>query len=102
MERFITLNMVGTKVSRQSSNPGVADESNPLGRVLQVYHANKDIDSETLQLKLDEAILKEQPAINARIAFIKIISMVALLAWSARHCYRNDRDFSGDHSFWYW
>ena len=79
VERFITLNMVGTKVSRQSSNPGVADESNPLGRVLQVYHANKDIDSETLQLKLDEAILKEQPAINARIAFIKIISMVAPL-----------------------
>ena len=79
VERFVTLNMVGTKVNRQSSNPGVADESNPLGRVLQVYHANKDIDSETLQLKLDEAILKEQPAINARIAFIKIISMVAPL-----------------------
>ncbi len=79
VERFVTLNLVGTKVNRQSSNPGVADESNPLGRVLQVYHANKDIDSETLQLKLDEAILKEQPAINARIAFIKIISMVAPL-----------------------
>ena len=30
-------------------------------------------------MKLDEAILKEQPAINARIAFIKIISMVAPL-----------------------
>ena len=52
---------------------------NPLGRVLQVYHDNKDIESETLQLKLDEAILKEQPAILARIAFIKIISMVAPL-----------------------
>ena len=52
---------------------------NPLGRVLKVHEDNKDVDPETLQLKLDEAILKEQPAINARIAFIKIISMVAPL-----------------------
>ena len=44
-----------------------------------MYEENKDVDPETLQLKLDEAILKEQPAINARIAFIKIISMVAPL-----------------------
>jgi len=46
---------------------------------LKVYAENKEVDPETLQLKLDEAILKEQPAINARIAFIKIISMVAPL-----------------------
>ena len=45
----------------------------------EIADENKDVDSETLQLKLDEAILKEQPAINARIAFIKIISMVAPL-----------------------
>lgn len=79
IERFITLTLVGGKVKKQAANAGSADGSNPLGRVLQVYHENKDIDAETLQLKLDEAILKEQPAINARIAFIKIISMVAPL-----------------------
>lgn len=79
IERFITLSLVGGKVKKQAANAGSADAGNPLGRVLQVYHDNKDIDAETLQLKLDEAILKEQPAINARIAFIKIISMVAPL-----------------------
>ncbi len=79
IERFLTLSLVGSKVRKQSANPGSVDESNPLGRVLKVYQENRDIDSETLQLKLDEAILKEQPAINARIAFIKIISMVAPL-----------------------
>lgn len=79
IERFVTLTLVGGKVKKQAANAGSADGSNPLGRVLQVYHENKDIDAETLQLKLDEAILKEQPAINARIAFIKIISMVAPL-----------------------
>ncbi len=79
VERFITLSVVGARVKSQSNNPGKADGGNPLGRVLQVYHENKDVDPETLQLKLDEAILKEQPSINARIAFIKIISMVAPL-----------------------
>lgn len=79
VERFITLSLVGSRVRKQSGNPGTVDEGNPLGRVLKVYHDNKEIDSETLQLKLDEAILKEQPSINARIAFIKIISMVAPL-----------------------
>ena len=79
LERFITLTLVGAGVSKQAANPGTTDTSNPLGRVLQVYHDNKGIEPETLQLKLDEAILKEQPAIQARIAFIKIISMVAPL-----------------------
>ena len=79
IERFITLSIVGGKVKKQAANTASPDGGNPLGRVLQVFHENKDVDSETLQLKLDEAILKEQPSINARIAFIKIISMVAPL-----------------------
>lgn len=78
-ERFITLTLTGNKVNAQAKNVGTPNPNNPLGRVLAIYHQNKDIDAETLQLKLDEAILKEQPAINARISFIKIISMVAPL-----------------------
>jgi biopolymer transport protein ExbB len=78
IERFITLSVIGAKVASQIKS-GTPSSKNPLGRVLQVYHDNTDIDSETLQLKLDEQILKEQPAINARISFIKIISMVAPL-----------------------
>ncbi|HAK51066.1 MAG TPA: energy transducer TonB [Gammaproteobacteria bacterium] len=79
VERFFTLTSVGKRVDSQINSPDSADTSNPLGRILQVYHDNRDIDSENLVLKLDEAILKEEPAINARIAFIKIISMVAPL-----------------------
>ncbi len=79
VERFITLTMMGSKVNAQAKNAGSPNTNNPLGRVLAIYHENKDVDAETLQLKLDEAILKEQPAINARISFIKIISMVAPL-----------------------
>ena len=79
IERFYTLTIVGRQVDSQIDSPDEADTSNPLGRILQVYHENPDIDAENLVLKLDEAILKEEPAINARIAFIKIISMVAPL-----------------------
>ena len=79
IERFITLHRAGARVKEQADDIGNPKDDNPLGRVLGVYHDNKKVDPETLQLKLDEAILKEQPAINARIAFIKIISMVAPL-----------------------
>jgi len=70
LERFVTLTLVGGKVKRQIKADS-ADPKNPLGRVLQTYYDNKDVDSETLMLKIDEAILKEQPAINARISFIR-------------------------------
>ena len=79
IERFYTLTIVGRQVDSQIASPDEADTSNPLGRIRQVYHDNPDIDAENLVLKLDEAILKEEPSINARIAFIKIISMVAPL-----------------------
>jgi len=78
LERIISLTVLGAKVKRQVSN-ATPDSGNPLGRVLNIYHENKSVDSETLQLKLDEAILKEEPRINTRLAFIKIISMVAPL-----------------------
>ena len=77
-ERFTTLSLVGARVRAQMKS-ATANLNNPLGRVLAVYHENLGIDAETLQLKLDEAILKEQPALQARISFIKIISMVAPL-----------------------
>ena len=78
VERFATLTIIAGKVKSQIKS-SIPAAGNPLGRVLQIYEENKDVDPETLALKLDEAILKEQPAINARIAFIKIISMVAPL-----------------------
>jgi biopolymer transport protein ExbB len=78
LERFVTLNLIGAKVNAQMKQ-STPDSGNPLGRLLNVYHENKDVDTETLDLKLHEAILKESPALTARISFIKIISMVAPL-----------------------
>ena len=77
--KFVTLTLTGMKVSSQAKNAGSPDGGNPLGRIINVYRENEGVDSETLQLKIDEAILKEQPSINRFIGFIKIISMVAPL-----------------------
>ncbi|KFZ38044.1 flagellar motor protein MotA [Shewanella mangrovi] len=76
VERLLTLTLAGMKVKAQAknvANPG----NNPLGRVLKVYTANKDVDVDTLELKLDEAILKETPALEARISIIKVLAAIA-------------------------
>jgi len=78
LERLITLSMVGAKVNAQRKSP-TPNENNPLGRVLKVYDENRDVDVETLELKLGEAILGETPALTRNITLIQVISVVAPL-----------------------
>ena len=52
---------------------------NPLGRVLTVYEQNRQVDAETLELKLDEAVMKETAHLERFIWVIKVISVVAPL-----------------------
>ena len=56
-----------------------AKTNNPLGRVLKAAEDNQGADTESLELKLDEAILKESPKINSGLSLLKIIAMVAPL-----------------------
>ena len=79
IERLITLFIVGGKVNAQRKQPGSPTEDNPLGRVLKVYDDNKDVDVDTLDLKLGEAILTETPALTRNITIIQVISVVAPL-----------------------
>ncbi len=79
VERLITLTIVGGKVNSQRKQPGSPTEDNPLGRVLKVYDDNKDVDVDTLDLKLGEAILTETPALTRNITIIQVISVVAPL-----------------------
>ena len=79
VERLITLTIIGGKVTSQRKQPGSPTEDNPLGRVLKVYDDNKDVDVETLDLKLGEAILTERPALTRNITIIQVISVVAPL-----------------------
>ena len=79
IERLIVLNLVASKVRGQESQPEAPLENNPLGRVIKVYHDNKEIDTETLALKLGEAILSEMPSLTRYINIIQVISIVAPL-----------------------
>ena len=79
VERMITLSIVSGKVKRQLKNPDMPNKNNPLGRVLAVYNADKNMDIETLELKLGEAILLETPALERFLTLLKIIATVAPL-----------------------
>lgn len=76
--RFLVLTSIHGKVKRQLKS-SEAKTNNPLGRVLKVAEDNPNADTESLELKLEEAVLKERPAIESYLPFIKIVSMVAPL-----------------------
>ena len=79
IERLVVLTLVAGKVKTQQTQPEAPAENNPLGRVIKVYHDNKEIDTETLELKLGEAILVEMPSLTRYINIIQVISIVAPL-----------------------
>jgi biopolymer transport protein ExbB len=56
-----------------------ASSDNPLGRVLAAYESNRGADTETIELKLSEAALKEMPGLTKGLLFIKVVSAVAPL-----------------------
>jgi biopolymer transport protein ExbB len=78
LERLVVLGIASRKVTTQLASD-TPNTNNALGRVLSVYDANRATDTETLELKMSEAIFKETPALNRALLFIKIISVVAPL-----------------------
>ncbi len=76
--RGILLFLKGAAINRQlkKSSP---DTKNALGRVLAVYAENPDADVETLELKLDEAILRETAPLETGLSFIKMLYVIAPL-----------------------
>ena len=76
--RWIGLSTASRKVSAQLKRD-TASTDNPLGRVLAAYESNKNADTETVELKLSEAALKEMPNLTKGLLFIKVISVVAPL-----------------------
>jgi len=65
---------VAAQLKRES-----ASTDNPLGRVLAAYESNRGADTETVELKLSEAALKEMPGLTKGLLFIKVVSAVAPL-----------------------
>lgn len=77
LERLILLVTTGRKVKKQLKSKKPDD--NPLGRIMQVYVKNPDVDTETLGLKLDEAILKEMPKIQRGLGALALLAAVSPL-----------------------
>lgn len=76
--KFVALHTIGGRI-RSQIRSGEPDQSNPLGRVLAIYSDNPEADLETLELKLDEAILRETAPIETGLSFIKVLYVVAPL-----------------------
>jgi biopolymer transport protein ExbB len=76
--RWLYLGAVGSRIRGQLKNEEPS-ENNPLGRILKVRADNRDADTETLELKLDEAILREVPRLETWQGAIKVIAAVAPL-----------------------
>ncbi len=76
--RFVVLAGVSARVTAQLKSQS-ANTNNPLGRVLKIHEENPSLDTESLELKLHEAVIKERPSIETGLNLLKIIAMVAPL-----------------------
>ncbi|MBA6413516.1 MotA/TolQ/ExbB proton channel family protein [Parahaliea sp. F7430] len=76
--RLIVLMGVSAKVNSQLKS-SKANTNNPLGRVLKVHEDNPNMNTETLELKLSEQVMKETPKLESGLTLLKIISAVAPL-----------------------
>ena len=74
--RIITLSMTAARVGAQKKQSS-GNPNNPLGRVMQTYEQNRGLDVENLQLKLDDAILKELPALERGLSTIKVLAAIS-------------------------
>lgn len=64
---------------RRTAKTRQAGTGNPLARVFEAYETNRNTDIETLELKLDEQILRESPRIERFNDIIKVFAAVAPL-----------------------
>lgn len=76
--RWFVVFLASRKVAAQKKREEASDK-NPLGRVLKVYEENKNVSADTLELKLDEAILRESARMQRFLWAVKVVSVMAPL-----------------------
>jgi biopolymer transport protein ExbB len=76
--KFFALFLSGSKISSQLKNK-TPNRNNALGRIMQVYSDNPESDIETMELKMDEAILRETAPLESGLSFIKVMYVIAPL-----------------------
>jgi len=76
--RWLMLMITSMRVKAQM-NSSTPSSSNPLGRIMEVYHQYRSEDLETLQLHLDDAVLKEIPKLERGLNLIKVLAAASPL-----------------------
>jgi len=76
--KFISLFISGSKIKSQLKNKA-PNTNNALGRIMHVYTDSPDSDIETMELKMDEAILRETAPLESGLSFIKVMYVIAPL-----------------------
>jgi biopolymer transport protein ExbB len=76
--RFYELWTIRGSVIAQAGSATLTND-NALGRILKIAEEDKEADTETLELKMAEQILKERPAVEGLNWVLKIVSVVAPL-----------------------
>ncbi|KZX58962.1 hypothetical protein A3709_15480 [Halioglobus sp. HI00S01] len=77
--RLAALTLLTRKIRKQLDNIDTPVADNPLGRVLMSVSEVADQEEELLQLKLDEAVLAEMPAIERGNGLIKLFAAISPL-----------------------
>jgi biopolymer transport protein ExbB len=75
--RWIVVFNARRKVAAQMQSDSIGD--NPLGRVLGVYDGDPEVDVQTLELRLDEAIMGEVASLERWMWAVRVVSVVAPL-----------------------
>lgn len=76
--RYGILLAVGRGIERQLRST-TALPDNPLGRLLGLFDQHRRVDIETMEIKLEEAIIREVPRFQRGLSSIKILATVAPL-----------------------
>ena len=78
VERAVYLWREGQRINAQRRTD-TPQADNALGRVMLVYHNDEEQDAETLEARLDEAILNQVPRLERGLSTISILAAVAPL-----------------------
>jgi len=74
--RFVVLSKESTKIKLQLKQ-AEADENNALGRIFSIYQRNKNQSNQLLELKLEEAVLREVPRLERGSSVLKVLATIA-------------------------
>jgi len=77
--RWIDISLLRLKIKQQLKNPEAINKNNPLGRILAVYHDNPKDQIDSLEVKLQEAVLQEVPRLDKGLGTLKLLAAVAPL-----------------------